>query len=65
MFVAGEASSKVRALIGFDGKTRYKEVGPSTHISVVGITGIPEASDMFVIAEDEPTARVLAKSRTK
>lgn len=64
-FVAGEASGKVRALIGFDGKTRYKEVGPSTPIGVVGITGVPEAGDLFVVADDEPTARVLAESRTK
>lgn len=64
-FVAGEASGKVRALIGYDGKTRYKEVGPSTPVNVVGINGIPEAGDLFVVAEDEQTARELAKSRAK
>jgi len=64
-FVAGEASGKVRALIGFDGKTRYKEVGPSTPISVVGITGVPEAGDLFVVADDEQTARELAASRAR
>lgn len=64
-FVAGEASGKVRALIGFDGKTRYKEAGPGTPVNVVGITGVPQAGDLFTVAEDEPTARVLAESRTK
>ena len=64
-FVAGEASGKVRALIGYDGKTRYKEVGPSTPVNVVGINGIPEAGDLFVVAEDEQTARELAKARAK
>mmetsp|Transcript_31388 Transcript_31388/g.40599 ORF Transcript_31388/g.40599 Transcript_31388/m.40599 type:complete len:498 (+) Transcript_31388:3-1496(+) len=64
-FVAGEASGKVRALIGFDGKTRYKEVGPSTPINIVGITGLPEAGDLMVVAENEQVARVLAESRTK
>jgi len=64
-FVAGEASGKVRALIGFDGKTRYKEVGPSTPINIVGITGLPEAGDLMVVAENEQVARELAESRTK
>jgi len=64
-FVAGEASGKVRALIGFDNKTRYKEVGPSTPVTVVGLTGVPEAGDLFVVADDEQTARELAKARTK
>lgn len=64
-FVAGEASGKVRALLGIDGKTRYKEAGPSTPVLVVGITGVPEAGDLFTVAGDEQTARELAISRTK
>jgi len=64
-FVAGESSGKVRALIGFDGKTRFKEVGPSTPIGVVGINGVPEAGDLFVVADDEQTARELAAARVK
>jgi translation initiation factor IF-2 len=64
-FVAGEASGKVRALIGFDGKTRYKEVGPSTPVNIVGITGLPEAGDLMVVAENEQIARELAEARTK
>ena len=64
-FVAGEANGKVRALIGFDGKTRYKEAGPSTPVSIVGINGVPEAGDLFVVAEDEQTARELAAARAR
>jgi translation initiation factor IF-2 len=63
--VAGEASGKVRALIGFDGKTRYKEAGPATPVSIVGINGVPEAGDLFVVAEDEQTARELAAARAR
>ena len=63
--MAGEASGKVRALIGFDGKTRYDEAGPSTPINVVGMTGVPEAGDLFTVAEDEQTARELASARTR
>eukprot|EP00986_Skeletonema_menzelii_P005012 scaffold1751_cov141-Skeletonema_menzelii.AAC.2 len=64
-FIAGEASGKVRALIGFDGKTRYKEVGPSTPVNIVGINGLPEAGDLMVVAENEQIARELAESRIK
>lgn len=64
-FVAGEASGKVRALIGFDGKTRYKEVGPSTPVNIVGMTGVPQAGDLFVVAEDEQTAREITASRAR
>ena len=64
-FVAGEASGKVRAIIGYDGKKRLKEAGPSTPVNIVGINGVPEAGDLFVVAEDEQTARELAVSRAK
>ncbi|KAL3793959.1 hypothetical protein HJC23_009442 [Cyclotella cryptica] len=64
-FVAGEASGKVRALIGYDGKTRYKEAGPSTPINIVGFTGVPAAGDILVVAEDEQTARELAAARSR
>mmetsp|Transcript_15690 Transcript_15690/g.31872 ORF Transcript_15690/g.31872 Transcript_15690/m.31872 type:complete len:664 (-) Transcript_15690:170-2161(-) len=64
-FVAGEASGKVRALIGHDGKTRYKEAGPSTPISIVGISGVPAAGDLLVVADDEQTARDLAAARAR
>eukprot|EP00978_Attheya_sp_CCMP212_P001014 scaffold2091_cov30-Attheya_sp.AAC.1 len=64
-FVAGEMSGCVRALIGADGKTRYKEEGPSTPISVVGFDGVPAAGDTLVIAEDDTKARELALNRQK
>ncbi|KAL3789704.1 hypothetical protein ACHAWO_001052, partial [Cyclotella atomus] len=64
-FVAGDASGKVRALIGSDGKTRYKEAGPSTPISIVGMTGVPAAGDLMAVADDEQTARELAAARTR
>lgn len=64
-YVAGEASGRVRALIGFDGKTRYKEAGPATPVSIVGMNGVPEAGDLFVVAEDEQTARELATARAR
>lgn len=64
-FVAGSSSGKVRALIGTDGKTRYKEAGPSTPISIVGFDGVPGAGDLLVVVDDEKAARELAESRQR
>ena len=65
IFVAGETSGKVKALIATDGKTRLKEAGPSTPVSVVGFDGVPAAGDILVACEDEQMARDLAASRAR
>ena len=63
--MAGESTGKVHALIGYDRKTRLKEVRPGTPVSVVGFTGVLEAGDLLVVADDEQTARELAASRAR
>ena len=66
IFAAGETYGKVRALISTnDGKTRLKEVGPSTPVRIVGFEGIPSAGDSLVVVDDEQTARTLAESRKR
>eukprot|EP00531_Pseudo-nitzschia_arenysensis_P006054 CAMPEP_0116143276 /NCGR_PEP_ID=MMETSP0329-20121206/15362_1 /TAXON_ID=697910 /ORGANISM="Pseudo-nitzschia arenysensis, Strain B593" /LENGTH=867 /DNA_ID=CAMNT_0003638581 /DNA_START=130 /DNA_END=2730 /DNA_ORIENTATION=- len=66
IFAAGETHGKVRALISTnDGKTRLKEVGPSTPVRIVGFEGIPSAGDPLVVVSDEQTARTLAESRQR
>lgn len=65
IFVAGETSGRVKALLLPDGKTRVKEAGPSTPISVVGFDGVPGAGDLLIACEDEQMARDLAESRTR
>jgi len=66
IFAAGETYGKVRALISTnDGKTRLKEVGPSTPVRIVGFEGIPSAGDPLVVVDDEQTARTLAESRQR
>jgi len=66
VFAAGETHGKVRALISTnDGKTRLKEVGPSTPVRIVGFEGIPSAGDPLVVVDDEQTARTLAESRQR
>lgn len=64
-FVAGEASGRVRALIAADGRTRLKEAGPSTPVTVVGLDCLPAAGDLLVVAEDEQLARDLANARQR
>lgn len=65
IFVAGDTSGRVKALIASDGKTRLKEAGPSTPVSIVGFDGVPSAGEILVACEDEQMARDLAASRTR
>jgi len=65
IFVCGETSGRVKALLLPDGKTRVKIAGPSSPISVVGFDGIPQAGDILAVCENEQMARDLAESRTK
>ncbi len=65
IFVCGECSGRVKALIAPDGKTRLKEAGPSYPISVVGFDGIPSAGDLLIACEDEQMARDLAANRAR
>lgn len=65
IFVAGETSGRVKALLAPDGKTRMKEAGPSSPVSVVGFDGIPLAGDLLVVCDDEQMARDLAANRAR
>ena len=66
IFAAGGTYGRVRALIDTnDGKTRLKEVGPSTPVRIVGFEGIPSAGDPLVVVDDEQVARTLAESRQR
>jgi translation initiation factor IF-2 len=64
-FVAGSTYGKVRALLGSDGKTRFKEAGPGTPINVVGFDSVPSAGDLLVVVDDEQAARELAENRLR
>lgn len=65
IFVAGETSGRVKALIATDGKTRLQSAGPSTPVSVVGFDGVPLAGDILVVCDDEQMARDLAANRAR
>ena len=55
-FVAGANFGKIRALINEKGK-RVKEVGPTMPIEIIGLSGVPEAGDSFIVVEDEKKSR--------
>jgi translation initiation factor IF-2 len=65
IFVCGETSGRVKALLLPDGKTRVQIAGPSSPIGVVGFDGVPQAGDILAVCENEQMARDLAESRTK
>ncbi len=57
--VAGPVSGKVRAMIDDRGK-RLKEAGPSTPVQVIGLSDVPEASELFRVVAGDREARALA-----
>lgn len=65
IFVAGETSGRVRALISTADDKRMDFAGPSTPVRIVGFEGVPSAGDTLLVAPDEQTAKELAESRRR
>ena len=62
--VAGEYSGKVKAMFNERGK-RVKAAGPSVPVSVLGLSGAPQAGERFKIMDNESEARQLANKRAR
>jgi translation initiation factor IF-2 len=60
--VVGSVWGRVRALINDLGKN-VKEAGPSTPVEILGIQGVPQAGDQFIVAADERAAKEAAAQR--
>jgi translation initiation factor IF-2 len=60
--LAGHEFGKVRALIDELGKNT-KSAGPSIPVEILGLNGVPEAGDEFVVVADEKKAREVAQFR--
>ncbi|WP_374114130.1 translation initiation factor IF-2 [Bifidobacterium sp. ESL0763] len=60
--VAGTSYGRVRAMLNEDGK-QMKEAGPSAPVQVLGLTSVPSAGDLFLVAPDDRTARQIAEKR--
>lgn len=55
-FVSGVHFGKVRSLINDRGDS-IEQAGPSTPVQVIGLTGMPEAGDNFIVVDEEKKAR--------
>lgn len=54
----GEHYGRIKAMFDFNGRA-VKEAGPSTPVSVAGLSGMPEAGEQFRVVESEKVARKL------
>lgn len=62
IFVVGEESGKVRALINDQGQ-QVKTAGPAMPVEVLGLTGVPGAGEILTVVENEARAREVAAFR--
>lgn len=60
--VAGTAYGKLRALSDFRGKP-VKKAGPSMPVSVMGLSDVPSAGDLFEVVGSEREARAIVNER--
>ena len=61
-FVSGLHSGKVRGLNDDKGK-RVKEAGPSIPVEVIGLAGVPDAGDDFVVLAEERLTKQISLQR--
>jgi translation initiation factor IF-2 len=62
--VVGSHSGKVRAMFNDRGK-KVTSAGPSDPVEILGLSGVPEAGDTFLVVADERKARQIATVRTE
>jgi translation initiation factor IF-2 len=61
-FVVGNVFGRVRAMFN-DRGGQLEEAGPSTPVEILGLEGLPQAGDQFVVASDRDKARGVADYR--
>ncbi len=59
--VAGETYGKIRAMMDDKGR-RVKKATPSMPVEILGLSEVPQAGDMFYIAQNDKQARHVAES---
>ncbi len=62
VLVSGTIVGKVRALMDARGR-RLVEVGPSSPVEVLGLSGVPRAGEVFMVVPDEKQAREIVSKR--
>ncbi|MBZ5615144.1 MAG: translation initiation factor IF-2 [Acidobacteriia bacterium] len=61
-FVVGNVYGKVRAMFDDRGKA-LKEAPPATPVEIIGLEGLPQAGDQFVVVTDREKARDISEYR--
>jgi translation initiation factor IF-2 len=61
-FVCGAEYGRIRAMVDSWGD-RVEKASPSVPVEILGLTGVPEAGDPFVVLSDEAKARQVAEHR--
>jgi translation initiation factor IF-2 len=64
ILVAGSEWGRVRLLVNDRGET-VQSAGPATPVEVLGLSGVPEAGDEFVVVADEGRAREVTEYRAR
>jgi translation initiation factor IF-2 len=62
--VAGSEFGRVRLLVNDRGET-VQSAGPATPVEVLGLSGVPEAGDEFVVVDSEARAREVTEYRAR
>jgi len=61
-FVCGVQYGRVRAMIDSWGN-KVEKTSPAMPVEILGLSGVPEAGDHFIVLSDEATARQVAEHR--
>jgi translation initiation factor IF-2 len=64
ILVAGSEWGRVRLLVNDRGET-VQSAGPASPVEVLGLSGVPEAGDEFVVVNDEARAREVTEYRAR
>ena len=62
--VLGEVRGRVKAMFTDRGR-RIKSAGPSQPVEILGVSGLPQAGEVFEAAADEKTARQIVEDRQR
>ncbi|MFQ5921959.1 MAG: translation initiation factor IF-2 [Anaerolineales bacterium] len=60
--IAGNAQGRVRALFDYQGNA-IEEAAPSTPVSVLGLSDVPRAGELFTLVASEREAKAIIKAR--
>lgn len=62
--VVGNTFGRVRTMLNDSGR-RIRSAGPATPVEITGLSDAPQAGDLFVVFEDEKTARAAGEERAR